>query len=136
MAPTVSRFEACFKTCFKAWFWVIVLGSLAHPFMAIRPLPPAHKLDNILRQLTSLRSVWDRISPSRCIQSLNIAADGLDDLVEQLDTGIAPAPGFTKTEKALLGLFAAAFLAGASVLVGVHFGRHSCPAPNVARVGQ
>ena len=103
--------------------------------MAIQSLPPAHQLDEILRQLTSLRSVWHRISPSRRIESLNIAADGLDDLVEQLDTGIAPATGFTKTEKALLGLFAAAFLTVASVLVGVHLGRHSCPAPNVTRVG-
>ena len=130
-AATVSRFEACFK----AWFWDMVLGSRRPSLMAIQPLPPSHQLDNVLRQLTSLRSVWHCISPSRRIQSLNIAADGLDDLVEQLDAGLAPAPGFTKTEQALLGLFAAAFLVGASVLVGFHLGQHSCPAPNVARVG-
>lgn len=129
------------KPCFGLWFWgptalhqMLIRRYCGHPR---RPdqLPPAIKLDNILRQLTNLRSVWGRISPSKRIQSLNIASDGLDDLVEQLDTGIALAPGFTKTEKALLGLFAAAFLTGASVLIGVHFGRHSCPALNVARVG-
>ena len=116
---------------------VLGYGSEAHrpSPMAIQPLPPAHQLDNVLRQLVNLRSVWDRISPSRRAQSLHIAADGLGSLAQQLDAGTAPAPNFTKTEKALLGLFATAFLVGASVQVGVHLGRHSCPAPSVARVG-
>ena len=99
-------------------------------------LRSAKKLDNIIRQLSILREVWGRIDTSSCIQSLNVAADGLDDVVDELSPGSAPSPGFTKTEKALLGLFATAFLVGASVLVGVHLCRHSCPPPNVARVGQ
>ena len=116
--------------------WVMVLGSRRPSPMAIRPLPPAHQLDNVLRQLTSLRSVWDRISPSRRIQSLNIAADGLDDLVEQLDTGLAPTPGFTRNEKRLLTLSLGAIAAGGFFLAGVHYERHNSFAPNVARVGQ
>ena len=116
--------------------WVMVLGSRRPSPMAIRLLPPAHKLDNILRQLTSLRSVWHRISPSRRIQSLNIAADGLDDLVEQLDTGFAPAPGFTRNERKLLTLALGVLAAGGFFLAGVHYERHNSFAPNVARVGQ
>ena len=97
-------------------------------------LQSAKKLDKIIRQLTILREGWERIDASICTQALNVAADGLDDVVCELSPGSA-APGFTKTEKALLGLFVAAFLVGASVLAGDHLGRHSCPAPNVARVG-
>ena len=104
--------------------------------MAIRPLPPAHhQIDNVLSQLANLRVIWDRISPSRRVECLKIAIDRLDRLAKRIDAGTNAAPGFTKTEKTLLGLFATAFLVGASVQVGVHLGRHSCPAPSVARVG-
>ena len=118
------------KPCFGLWFW----GPTAlHQLMP--HLRSTKKLDKIIHQLTILREVWPRIYTSSCIQAFNVVADGLDDLVDELSPGSAPVPGFTKTEKALLGLFAAAFLVGASVQVGVHLGRHSCPAPNLERVG-
>ena len=91
--------------------------------------------DRVIHQLYILREAWGRIGSSSCIQALNVAADGLNGVVNDLRPGSAPAPGFTKTEKALLLLFATAFLVGASVLVGVHLGRNDCPAhPGVARV--
>ena len=113
----------------------MVPGSRRPSLMAIQPLPPVHKLDNILRQLTSLRSVWHRISPSRRIQSLNVAADGLDELVEQLDTGHTPASGITRNERRLLTLTLGAIVAAGFFLAGVHYERHNSFAPNVARVG-
>ena len=115
--------------------WVMVLGSRRPSPMAIQPLPPVRKLERIIKQLDILREVWPRISSGSCRFALGIVAKDVVDLAEELRGNKPPAPGFTKTEKALLGLFAAAFLVGASVQVGVHLGKHSCPAPNVARVG-
>ena len=133
-AATVSRFEACFKACFKAWFWVMVLGSFAlHQLMP--HLRSAKKLDKTIHQLTILREVWPRINPSECIQALNVAANGLDDVVDELSPGSAPVPGFTRREATLLTMILTGLLSVAFLLGGVHLGRHSCPAPSVARVG-
>ena len=103
--------------------------------MAIQPLPPAHQIDNVLRQLTSLRIIWDRISPGCRVECLRIAIGRLNRLAEQLDIKIAPAPGFTRNERRLLTLGLGALAAGGFFLAGVHYERHNFFAPNVARVG-
>ena len=118
------------KPCFGLWFW----GPAA-----LRQLMPhlrsAKKLDRVIHQLTILREVWPRIDTSSCTQALNVAADRIDDVVDDLRPGSAPAPGFTRREATLLTMVLAGLLSVAFLSGGVHLGRHSCPAPNVARVG-
>ena len=119
------------KHGFGLWFW----GP-----NALRQLMPhllsAKKLDRVIHQLTILREVWPRIDISSCIQALNAAADRIDDVVDDLRPGSAPVPGFTRREVTLLTMVLTGLLSVAFLLGGVHLGRYSCPAPNVARVGQ
>ena len=112
----------------------MVLGSTTL-YQSMPHLRSAKKLDKIIHQLTNLREVWERIGPSSCIQALNVAADGLDDVVDELSPGSAPAPGFTRNERKLMGLALGAIAAGGFFLAGVHYERHNSFAPNVARVG-
>ena len=110
------------------------------PLNTIRPasqLRAAKNLDQILYQLTRLRERWQFFDTDKKIQSLNVAADGLDDIVglidpiqKRLDTG------YTLVEKRLIFLFLAALLFGAGVWVGVNYDRQNFNVQtNFARVG-
>ena len=123
------------KHGFKAMLWVMVLGSRRPSLMAIQPLPPVQKLERIIKQLDILREVWPRIGSGSCRLALGIVAKDVVDLAEELHSSKAPAPGFTRNEKALLKLGLGVIAAIALFLGGAHLGRNDCPAPNVARVG-
>ncbi len=122
------------------------LGPVTHapvtptPLNTIRPasqLKAAKNLEQILYQLTRLRDRWQLLDTSKKIQSLNVAADGLDDIVglidpiqKRIDTV------YTPVEKKIVFLFLAALLFGAGVWVGVKLERQSLNVQtNFARVG-
>ena len=130
MLPRFHVLKRVSKHGFGVWFW----GPTAIHWL-MPHLQSLKRLDRVIHQLTILRETWRRIDTSGCIQALNVAADGLDDLVDELSPGSAPAPGFTSRELTAVTMVLAGLLASAFLLGGVHLGQHSCPAPNVARVG-
>ena len=131
MLPRFHVLKRVLKHGFGLWFW----GPAVHPLMAIRPLPPVQKLERIIKQLDILREVWPRISSGSCRFALGIVAKDVVDLAEELHSSKAPAPGFTRNEKALLKLGLGVIAAIALFLGGAHLGRNDCPARSVVRVG-
>jgi hypothetical protein len=100
-------------------------------------LRTAQRLNATISHLTNLRALWSLLSDRRKAQSLDIAAASLDDLRAGLQvTGplwSGPRPQATPALSALATLLVLGATAG--WLVGQHYGRTQCPAPNLARVG-
>jgi hypothetical protein len=95
------------------------------------------RLNTAISQLGLLRSTWSQLPDRRKAQSLDIAAASLDDLRTGLQVAgplrSGPRP---RTAPALSALATLLVLgATASWLVGQHYSRTQCPAPNLARVG-
>lgn len=106
------------------------------------------QLDAVIKKLDELRDAIPRasVSPRVKIKAVVSVIDQLDDLRELLimprlrvgrPVTCRPSQGNVcgSTEWLLLKLLAVAALATVSIQAGIHHGRASCPAPNVARVG-
>jgi len=104
------------------------------------------QLDAAIKKLDELRDAIPRasVSPRVKIGAVVSVIDQLDDLRELLTMPRIGRPATCRpiqgnvcgsTEWLLFKLLAAAALATVSVQVGIHHGRATCPAPNVARVG-
>jgi hypothetical protein len=104
------------------------------------------QLDAIVAQLDDVRDSLPRISvaPSVKIKALAKAISDLDDLRELLSMPRVGCPRSTQppalrnersAENLILSLGGAILLATIGVQVGIHHGRATCPAPNLARVG-
>lgn len=113
------------------------------PLNTIRPasqLRAVKNLDQILYQLTNLRESWQFLNTDKKIQSLNVAADGLDDivgLIEPFKMRHVEQP-YTPNEKKLINILMAACLFAAGVLAGIEHERLQAPSSspvNFARVG-
>jgi len=104
------------------------------------------QLDAAIKKLDELRDAIPRasVSPRVKIGAVVNVIDQLDDLRELLTMPRVGRPATCRpsqgnvcgsTEWLLLKLLAVAALATISIQVGIHHGRATCPAPNVARVG-
>lgn len=116
----------------------------------IRPasqLRAAKNLDQILYQLSHLREHWQFLTTSKKVQSLSVAADGLDDIISMIDSykqmraeEFAYSPIKKRLFNILLLFPLAACLFSAGVLVGIEYGcfkSNPGPSPvvNFARMG-
>jgi hypothetical protein len=104
------------------------------------------QLDAVIKKLDELRDAIPRASVSPRVKTKAVVSviDQLDDLRELLimprvgrPITCRPSQGNVcgSTEWLLLKILAVAALATVSIQAGIHHGRTSCPAPNVARVG-
>jgi|LakMenEpi03Aug12_release.lakeMendotaPanAssembly.Ray.scaffolds.fasta_scaffold460339_1 hypothetical protein len=100
-------------------------------------LRTTQRFNATISHLTSLQAHWSQLPDRRKAQSLDIAAASLDDVRTGLQVAgplwSRPRPRTVPAFYILATLLVLGVTAG--WLVGQHYGRAHCPAPNLARVG-